>query len=142
MLTFQHGPSFTRERLLGHPNKVVAEDEALFPLPKNMAITKRDVARAAKLRGLTFNSSAVEPIVRTLQSEMNPAESLQAILDNVKAHLESNPGKFSRIEYLVPAVPSAAAPLTIPPRYKYGDNQNALRHHSHHNGRYHYPRDC
>ena len=57
-----------------------------------MAVSNRDVAKAAKLRGLTFNASAVVPIVRTLRSEMNPAESLLAILDNVKAYLEANPG--------------------------------------------------
>ena len=56
------------------------------------AIARRDVAKAAKLRGLTFNAAAVDPIVRTLKSEMNPHESLLAILDNVKAHLEANPG--------------------------------------------------
>mgnify|MGYP002633419246 CR=1 FL=1 len=54
-------------------------------------MTSRDVAKAAKLRGLTLQSAAVAPIVRTLRDEDYPAEALGTILDAIKEHLDANP---------------------------------------------------
>jgi hypothetical protein len=61
-------------------------------------ISARDVAKAAKVRGLTLSAAAVKPIVRAAASETNGHEALTFILDSVKAHLDSHPqAKGSRI---------------------------------------------
>ena len=55
-------------------------------------MSKRDIARLAKAKGLVLQSKAVAPLVKLLHGEENPAEALKYILDAVKTHIDANPG--------------------------------------------------
>ena len=57
-----------------------------------MTVRQRDVVKAAKLLGLTLQSSAVKPLVRILESEENPMEALAFVLEEVKKHIDGHPG--------------------------------------------------